>query len=374
MNHNNIKESTMKRFSILTLVLFVLICSVVLPLTACSNDGDNDNNSEGPQYNYTKVGVEYTLTEDGTAYIASGINSQIKSANLILPPTHNDKPVIGIAPYAFGANYWVNVRIPSTMIYIGESAFGDSYNLATITFEQNSQLTTIGKNAFGRSSNLQLLELPASLTHVGEKAFIITSTRTSICYYGTQEQWNAINFAGTNPFSASSITYDYVPSTDYTKDVRLTLFSDTQISYVTGCYGFSNHLVVPEIHYDIPVTIVESYAFSHDYNIISITLPDSLTTIQEYAFRYCYGLEELIVGKDSNLKTIEDNAFNHCISLHTIILPDTLEYISPGAFNYCSELTTILFRGTEKEWNAIAPNGIGYKCNPTTIVFNYNGK
>ena len=76
MNHNNIKESTMKRFSILTLVLFVLICSVVLPLTACSNDGDNDNNSEGPQYNYTKVGVEYTLTEDGTAYIASGINSQ----------------------------------------------------------------------------------------------------------------------------------------------------------------------------------------------------------------------------------------------------------------------------------------------------------
>ena len=363
----------MKRFSILTLALLVLIYSVMLPLTACNNNDDNTNNNDGPQYKYTEVGIEYTLTEDGTAYIASGINSQIRSSNLIFPPTHNGKPVIGIAPYSFGVNFFVNIRIPYTMLYIGEGAFKDEATLATLTFEPNSQLTTIGKNAFGKSSKLTHLELPASLTHVEENAFPSQSSKTSICYYSTQEQWNAINFAGANPFSNSSITYDYVPSTDYTKDVRLTLLLDTQVSYVTGCYGFSNLLVIPEIHYDVPVTIIESYAFSNDYNIISVTLPDSLTTIQEYAFRNCYGLEELIVSKDSNLKTIEDNAFNHCRSLHTIILPDSLEYVNPSAFNHCYELTTILFRGTEEQWNAIEPTGIINKSS-ITIVFNYTDK
>ncbi len=64
------------------------------------------------------------------------------------------------------------------------------------TFEAdgiNYKVTAIGNSAFTNDFNLPSVEIPASVTSIGEGAFSYCSALTSITYNGTQEQWNAIS-------------------------------------------------------------------------------------------------------------------------------------------------------------------------------------
>ena len=83
-----------------------------------------------------------------------------------------------------------NSIIPQDIIAIGDYAFADCWNLASITIPDS--VTSIGNFAFDYCGSLTSITIPNSVTSIGEGAFNSCWSLTSITFEGTVEQWNAI--------------------------------------------------------------------------------------------------------------------------------------------------------------------------------------
>ena len=91
---------------------------------------------------------------------------------------------------------------------------------------------------------------------------------------------------------------------------------------------------------DRPVTMIGESAFE-EYDMISITIPDSVTCIDSDAFSGCSCLQEVQLGK--GLESIGSYAFSDCVSLKSIDFPKSLLTIDYDAFRGCTSLKTVNF-------------------------------
>ena len=143
-------------------------------------------------YNYRdpSVGLEYTLSEDGTHYIVSGIGSCVDT-KLIIPSTYNNLPVKKIGPYAFCQNnHIIDVSIPNSVTVVGIGAFQECENLTNIFI--GNEVTHIGRSAFFRCSNLSNITIPTSVIYIGASAFAACDS-LGYAFFETPEGWTAYN-------------------------------------------------------------------------------------------------------------------------------------------------------------------------------------
>ena len=77
---------------------------------------------------------------------------------------------LGDSPVDFSINDVKTVIIYDSVKSIGDLAFMDCENLATVTFGDNSQLETIGQSAFS-ATDLTSIEIPDSVQSIGYGAF-----------------------------------------------------------------------------------------------------------------------------------------------------------------------------------------------------------
>lgn len=101
-----------------------------------------------------------------------------------------------------------------------------------------------------------------------------------------------------------------------------------------------------------------------NWNIMSITLPNTISGIDDSAFEGCEYLESVILP--NGLKNIGPWVFHSCPSLKSITLPKTLEYIGDGNFDYCDELDTVNFEGTCEQFLSLIEDN--------TEMFKYSDK
>lgn len=126
---------------------------------------------------------------------------------------------------AFYNCHSLNITIPSSVISIGETAFG-TYDIGAnavkqgilgIKFEENSQLQTIGKEAFIYCKNLAVIVIPQSVATIGADAFKYCPALT---IYLEQDEipaawdstWNSLNrpvylFSATQPTEEGNFWY-----------------------------------------------------------------------------------------------------------------------------------------------------------------------
>lgn len=78
-------------------------------------------------------------------------------------------------------------------------------------------------------------------------------------------------------------------------------------------------------------------------NMKKVIIPDSVRIISNRAFYYCYSLENVIFGKNSNLAEIRESAFEGCSALTAIDLPDSLLRIERMVFGDCKKLKRVNF-------------------------------
>ena len=114
--------------------------------------------------------------------------------------------------------------------------------------------------------------------------------------------------------------------------------------------GTDTDVVIPEKVGEYTVNKIGRQAFSHQYEIKNIKLPDTLNTIEEKAFEYCIGLEEIILP--SSLKTIGNTAFSSCRGLKKIYIPKCVEKIGLCAFNGCTSLEEISVDDNNKYYSS----------------------
>jgi hypothetical protein len=126
------------------------------------------------------------------------------------------------------------------------------------------------------------------------------------------------------------------------------------------------------ITFDGDVTSLRDWTFSYYYSLTSITLPNSVTDIGRYAFNECKFLTSVTIP--NSVTSIGYWAFKECSALPSITIPNSVTSIGSQAFWECSGLTTIIYDGTQAQWNAIAKGDAWNYHVPATYVQCTDGK
>ena len=134
--------------------------------------------------------------------------------------------VTSLAEDAFTAKTSItSVDIPSTVHTIGMAAFYANTSLTTVTFQANSQLTSIASAAFERTA-IASISLPSSLTYLGNYAFYGNAALTSITIPEGVTQLLQNTFE-----SATALTSVNLPSTLIT--IEGEVFKGTALTSIT---------------------------------------------------------------------------------------------------------------------------------------------
>ena len=181
-------------------------------------------------------------------------------------------------------------------------------------------ITALPTQAFYKSTNVEHLILPKTLTTIGKEMFYRSKLK-SVVIPASVETIEAAAFMGCS--SLATVTFE--------KGSQLKTIGGGYSSYYPNYYG----------------------AFADCTALTSIEIPASVETIEAAAFMGCSSLATVTFEKGSQLKTIGGGyssyypnyygAFADCTALTSIEIPASVETIEAAAFMRCSKLATVTF-------------------------------
>ena len=214
-----------------------------------------------------------------------------------------------IPDYAFkdGVDIYPGVTIRSSVTEIGAHAFENCSSITTLSFQNNSNLSSIGESAFrGCSALNRALNLPNSLVTLGQYAFYgctaipSLTLGTSLETIGGYAFWNCPNLATVN-FNATNCT---------------SMVTNSQYSVFNSSTNNGGATPIVTLNIGNNVTYIPDFAFRNSPSIThTITIPDATTYIGPYAFHSIQSAE-LTIG--TGVATIGGYAFWNCPNLATV--------------------------------------------------------
>jgi len=233
-----------------------------------------------------------------------GINQKIN-----IPPVIIELAVTSIGEGAFSEKKFTNVKIPDSVISIGEYAFAGN-QLKSVNF--GSRVTVFGDGAF-YENQLTNISIPKSVTTIG-----------SLSFYGNQ-------------LTSVTIANGVISIADYAfagnKLKRITIPKS-----VTELSGFNDNLLT-SITIPNSVTIIGFNAFNGN-KLTKVTIPDSVTYIDSQAF---YGNQLKSVAIPDSVTAIGSGAFGGNPSLTEInVSPNNENYSSLDGVLYTKDFTTLV--------------------------------
>ena len=292
---------------------------------------------------------------------------------------------------------WIsNLVISSGVTRIGNDAFEDTPPLKSVWI--GDTVTQIGMEAFASCPQLTKVVLYASVTDIEYGAFYKCDNLTDVYYYGTPEQWAAINIGYANsplynatvhyvdvsaPVTLESIAVETLPDkTTYGKNesldtTGLTLranYSNGTSQEITSGFtvaGFDSETVGVKTLTVAYEGLTASFEVTVWQPATSGTCGSDLTwnldeqgilTISGTGGMYSYSsvvqpwlshLETITtVIIESGVTDIGGNAFEDCTNLKSVTISDTVTYIGKWAFAGCTGLEEI-------NYNAAAISSLG---------------
>ena len=186
---------------------------------------------------------------------------------------------------------------------------------------------------------------------------------------------------------------------DYVKSISNNMFEEcTSLKYVyiPGSVTSIGELAFHRC-YDLETVVLNEGlkttgwgVFAQCYSLSSITLPESMVTIGAQLFDTCTSLTHVNIPKNvktidravfrkssiefvdfpETIRVIEESMFEDCGSLNAVVFPASLKSIGAYAFAGTPAFSTLYFRGTEEQWNALPPyDGTNNQINGTTKYF-----
>ena len=203
--------------------------------------------------------------------------------------------VTGIGSHAFrGFTKLTSIDIPESISKIGNNAFRGS-GLVEVSVPEG--VTVIEERTFQECADLVTVSLPASVTRIAGHAA----------------------FQGCGSLRSVNIPQGVAAIEGYV---------------FNGC-GSLVGIELPE-----SVTKIDEWAFVACRSLTSIDLPDGITTIGANAFLECEGLTSIVLPKA--LTSLASEAFARCKGLASVTIPEHIEQLGDKAFNNCEALAMVV--------------------------------
>lgn len=242
---------------------------------------------------FTIDGVIYKVGQDNTVSVSDVVTKDLPSAVTLTakvtdPATSTEYTLTEIGEDAF---YWadcVSVNIPNTVTTLADKAFYSCSNLASVTFDEGSQVKTIGEYAFGSAKVLTTITIPEGVESLGNSCFFACYKLASISLPST------LKSIGKSCFYKCGLTSIDLPA-------GLTTLGDkaflecSQLASVTLPAGitelgegmFNGATSLKSINFPAGLTKIGDECFLAAGLTGEITLPASLTTLGDGAFAKC---------------------------------------------------------------------------------------
>ena len=270
-------------------------------------------------------------------YYGSSISSTTSSPYYI--PTSLKKVTVTGGNILYGAFYncssLTSVEIPDSVTSIGDCAFIRCSSLTSIIIPDS--VTWIGDYAFYSCYSLTSVVIPDSVTSIGSSAF-------EYCYNLVEVINNSTHITVTKGSSSNGYIGYYalavynsdsgITESHLTNDNGYLIYTDGTEKILVDYNGTETDLVLPA-----DITQINPYAFGDCSSLTSVVIGDSVTSIGDYAFSGCRNLTSIEIP--DSVTSIGDEAFYNCSSLTSVVIPDSVTSIGNYAFYKCSSLTSV---------------------------------
>ena len=266
--------------------------------------------------------------------------------------------------------------IPSGVTSIGRYSFRNCNNLTEIVISDS--VTSIGTAAFFGCA-LKRIVLPANVTGISASTFdgcdalteifvnennpsycsengiLFNKSKTELIYYPAGKTEDSYSV----PFGVMTVgSYAFLSCGSLTNIVMPESVTSIGLGAFYGCENLTS-IVIPS-----GVTKIDSYAFYHCSSLTDIVIPSGVTEIGSYAFYGCSALTSIMIP--SGVTGIWECTFYGCSALTSIVIPESVSDIGASAFRNCSSLTDITL--PEKEIFNIGPYAFAGCSKLTSVV------
>lgn len=327
----------------------IILCTITLGLSLASHAIDNE-------------GIPFsTLTDDGLKieYIIKSeadktckISSVDESAKgiITIPETVNGYTVTELGHYALNRNpNIISVNLPQSLSVIGDNSFGGCSGITSIIIPEG--VTTIGYEAFWGCTFLSAISFPNSLTYVARGSLDGTrwfeNNPDGVVYAGKV----AYRYKGIMPKNTTVILEEGTLSiaggafNGCDELTSIVIPNSVKISGGDAFYGCSqlNKVIVSDIAAWCGINFSDSIAsnplwmakhlYKDEYTELTTLVIPDGVTKIGAAFVNCSGLTSVILP--SSIKSIGRYSFYGCSNLNSVAFPDNLLEIGKRSFDGC---------------------------------------
>ena len=264
--------------------------------------------------------LEFTLSQDGTYYVITGINNT-DITSITIPTSYDGHPVKEIADYAFiDCLALESVTIPDSITFIHSYAFVGCDMLRDITVDENNvNYKSVDGNLYSKDEKVlvqyaraksdTVFTIPTNVTTIGDGAFSAATSLVRINIHSGVTTIGLLAFSDCSALQAISVdganaNYKSIDGNLYSKDGK------KLIQYAIG--KVETGFIIPS-----NVTIIGEGAFMSATKLDSITISVNVTQIMEDAFCNCSSLKKVYyTGSEQNWSEIEISELgNECLLL-----------------------------------------------------------
>lgn len=303
---------------------------------------------------------------------------------------------------AFGSNASIKeVVIEEGITEIGRYAFQVCEQIEKVTLPES--LTTICDNAFLGCSGLKKIKIPQKCETIGEDAFYNCSGLEEIlvadgnqvfdsrqdCKALIDSKSNTLLRGGKNSVVPDGVTEIAKSAFAYTGITEITI-PDSVIKI--GEKAFAACELLKSVVLPANITSIGDDTFRlcssletvklpeglktigndafQSSGLQAVTIPNTVDSIEESAFSDCKNLTQITIPQ--GVTEISPACFWGCENLTLIMLPDSIKKIGYSAFYRCNKLETVLFCGTQAQWEKVSIEAGNSKLSNATVAIQYH--
>ena len=215
---------------------------------------------------------------------------------------------------AFDFSELEEIELPASLEYIGTSAFSFSQKLKKLTFSSSSKLELISHEAFANLSNLEKLTLPKSVKTLGSNLFKNTTSLKHVDVEEGNESFASIDGV---LFSKDKTKLIYYPSQKNDES-----YKTPKETKELASYSFNKNSYLKRLELNDGLEKIGTFAFADAIKLEEISLPNSLETIERLAFYGNLELKELILP--DNVKNFGKHVMNGLPKLKSLTIGNNI--------------------------------------------------